>query len=343
MLPAAVLDQRPILNGKVQLIRSLIMKKESQRTGSYKRVVLTNFVLFIAVLLFAHAALAETVISAEPIPNGDVIGANNLQKILSIGYANLELWSDRLLGQCRIVDKVIDVLSDDGAIRSVNFRNTNSDVAAGGFEAVTDPSFVLRIRDSGHGAVSAADVAVLDNALGYVLSQGGTVHFSLDNPSAYDFPLDYAVISFKRNLSGLQAKAFFDYLGTIDPALWSGPFAGFTQVGNSMVFLQPAASKQEFITGLAKAAATYPGARYATLDNKGQPTTMSAGVSFPGNDWLLFPGGDQYLANLGNSLKLRRDLAKLRKEHLKEVADLLYAIDKGRVGHYLNHDFDCPR
>jgi hypothetical protein len=60
--------------------------------------------------------------------------------------------------------------------------------------------------------VSAADIDVLDNALGYFLNQGGTVHFSPDNAKAYDFSLDYAVVTFSGTLSGVQAKGFFDYL-----------------------------------------------------------------------------------------------------------------------------------
>jgi hypothetical protein len=51
-------------------------------------------------------------------------------------------------------------------------------------------------------------IVVLDNALGYVLNQGGTAHFSPDNAKAYDFSLDYAVVTFARTLSGVQAKGF---------------------------------------------------------------------------------------------------------------------------------------
>jgi len=322
------------------------MKKESRSYSNIRKGIslLTSAVLLF-VLVFvqpSHAATATyTYISAEPIPNIDVVGAANLQKILGLGYSNLELWSTRLLVQCRMADNVISALSASGAISTVNPANTQSAVAAGGFEAVTDPTFVLTLRDSGAGAVGAGDVGVLDNALGYVLNQGRTVHFSLSNPKAYDFSLDYAVIGFSQSLSGLQAKAFFDHLGTIDSALWSGTYAGFTQIGNKMVFLKPAASKQEFISGLSTAASTYPSAAYETLNNNGQPTTAKAGISFPANDWLLFPGGDQYLANIGNSAKLRSDLAALRQKHLSAVVDLLKAIDKGNVTNYLNH-FQCP-
>jgi len=98
-------------------------------------------------------------------------------------------------------------------------------------------------------------------------------------------------------------------LGTIDPALWSGPNAGFTQVNvrnssvnnymlnNSMLFLIGSVTRQEFITGLFKAASTASHTTYSPLDNKGKPTTAIAGVAFPGNDWIMFPGGDGYLAS----------------------------------------------
>jgi hypothetical protein len=164
-----------------------------------------------------------------------------------------------------------------------------------------------------------------DNALGYVLNQGGTAHFSPDNRKAYDFALDYAVVSFRGILEGLEAKAFFEYLGAIDPALFSGPLAGFTQIdvegsptNNSMLFLQPATSKHQFVTGLFAAASTTDGARHVTVKDNGQPTTARAGVAFPGNDWVAFPGGDQYLAKLGNpSPRLLRALAVLRQQHLQ--------------------------
>jgi hypothetical protein len=48
-------------------------------------------------LLWAHTASATTYMSVEPVPNRDVVGADNLAAIRSIGYANLERWSQRLL------------------------------------------------------------------------------------------------------------------------------------------------------------------------------------------------------------------------------------------------------
>jgi hypothetical protein len=287
--------------------------------------------------------------SVEPVPNRDVVGENNLALLRSIGYDRLERWSQRFLSECLAVDSVIDSLSAHGAITSVTATNTRFVVAAGGFEGATNPSYVFTIQDSGPGAASAQDVNVLDNALGYVLNQGGTVHFSADNAKAYAFALDFAVVTFPGTLSGDAARQFFDRLGTIDAALWSGQFAGFTQVdfarsptNNSMLFLQPAVTKQRFISGLAAAVETEPGATYFPLNNNGAPTTARAGIAFPGNDWLAFPGGDQYLANVGGTPQLLSELAVLRQKHLIAVANLLKAIARNRVDTYIDHGFKCP-
>lgn len=328
------------------------MKKQITEAITRSRSKFSRFVtiVLLAITLGVHPVAATTYISAEPIPSRDVVGQNALAMILSVGYPNLERWSNRLLNDCHIVQNVIDVLASNGAISTINAGNTRFLVAAGGFEGVTDPSYVFTVQDSGPNAVSAADINVLDNALGYVLNQGGTAHFSPDNAKAYDFSLDYAVVTFAGTLTGVHAKAFFDYLGTIDPALWSGPLAGFTQIdfhdsptNNSMLFLKPATTKQRFITGLSTAAGTTQGATYVTLNNHGQPTTAKAGIAFPGNDWIAFPNGDQYLAKLGNaSPQLLGELAALRQRHLQAVADLLDAIEKGKVNLYLNNQFRCP-
>jgi hypothetical protein len=291
---------------------------------------------------------ATTYISVEPVPSRDLVGAETLAKMESIGYAGLERWSQRLT-ECRMVDNVIDVLLGNGVISSVNGGNTRYVVGAGGFEGGTNPSFVFTIVDSGQGAVSAADVNVLDNALGFVFNQGGTVHFSPDHPKAYAFGLDYAVVSFTGPLFGVEAKAFFDYVGTVDPALWSGQFAGFTQIdfagsltNNSMLFLQPAVSKRQFTTGLYAAASGDPRATYFPLKINGQPTTATAGVAFPGNDWVASPNGAGYLVNIGNSPRLQAELEALRQQHLAAIDSLVRAIDRGNIQGYLESNFRCP-
>ncbi|MGE5833695.1 MAG: hypothetical protein ACM4AI_04390 [Acidobacteriota bacterium] len=297
----------------------------------------------------AEAVSATSYISVEPVPNVDVIGQASLNSLRGIGYANLELWSQRLLNECGAVDNVIDALTANGAITTITPTNTRFVVAAGGFEGTTNPSFVFTIRDVGVNSASQADVNVLSNALGYVQSQGGTAHFSPDNAKAYAFALDYAVVTFSGSLSGQQAGAFFEHLGTIDPALFSGTFAGFTQINfgtsltnNSMLFLQPAVSKNRFISGLFAAASDDPRATYSPLKSNGTPTTAQAGIAFPENDWLAFPNGDQYLANIPASPQLLGELAALRLRHLVAVANLLDAIARDKVEVYLNHQFRCP-
>jgi hypothetical protein len=150
-------------------------------------------------------------------------------------------------------------------------------------------------------------------------------------------------------LSGAESEAFFEHVGTIDEALFSGLFAGFTQIdpagsttNNSMLFLQPAVSKQRFISGLSAAAEDDPRATYSPLKNNGAPTTARAGVAFPGNDWLAFPDGDQYLATVGGSAQLLSELSALRQQHLAAVTSLLNAIERGRVEKYLATQFRCP-
>jgi hypothetical protein len=327
------------------------MKQLNEMITKTRSKIARLVIIALLVAVLAQQVAATTYISAEPIPTQDVVGQNALDLIESVGYSNLELWSNRLLNQCNIVQNVIDVLTSNGAITTINSGNTRFRVAAGGFEGVTNPSFVFTVEDSGPNAASAADVAVLSNALGYVLSQGGTAHFSPDNSKAYDFPLDYAVVTFTGTLTGLEAKGFFDFLGTINAALWSGTFAGFTQIdfqgsntNNSMLFLIPAVTKQTFITGLSTAARATSGATYSPLSNNGQPTTAKAGVSFPENDWAAFPGGDTYLANLNNpsTQLLNQVFQALQQRHLQAVANFVDAIERDKVDIYLNHQFRCP-
>jgi hypothetical protein len=320
----------------------------ANRRPSRSSTTLLSLLILVAPCIGVSHARAQTYISAEPIPSEQIVGTANLTKILGLGYPKLELWSDRLLWQCHLVQEIIWALADEGAITTITPSNTDYAVAAGGFEGVTDPSYVFRIANS----ASAADIFVLDNALGYVLNQSGTAQFSLtyDPNNPYVFPLAYAIVKFDEHLTGERAERFFDYLGTIDAALWNGANAGFTQIDlprsreyNAMLFLIGDVSTQEFTQGIYKAASTTDNARYFPLDKYGQPTTGTAGVAFPGNDWSSSPNGEGYLVNLVNaSPELLKQLANLRKKHLDAVAGLLDAINRGDVDQYLWHGFRCP-
>jgi len=296
---------------------------------------------------------AQTYVSAEPIPSEQIVGPVNLASIESLDYATRALWGQRLLSDCHMVQNVIDVLVDGGAISTVNHANTSYRVAAGGFQGVTDPSYVFTIVDSGPFAASQSDIFVLDNALGYALNQGGTAQFGLayDPSNPNTFANQYAVVTFPAGLTGEQAEGFFNYLGTIDPALWTGANAGFTQINlhytgpdNSMLFLIGNVSTEEFENGLFEAASTTEGATYSPLLKNGQPTVATAGAAFPGNDWVAFPSGEGYLEFLVNpSPQLLRALAALRQRHLHAAAALLQAIKNGTVTAYLGNQFTCPR
>jgi hypothetical protein len=330
------------------------METTMRRTREGSRLV----ALLCALIAMAASlpARATSYISAEPIPSVQIAGVDGLAKIESAGLDALGNWSTDLAG-CGMVTNTIDALKAYGAIgANVIYSGASPTVviavAAGGYQGVTDPSYLLTIDDS---VVSPGDVAKISNALGYVLNQGGTAHFNLDSPNYYQSQLDYAVITFPNQALSLDgARDFFQFVGTLDAALYSGNFAGFTQVGlpgssvdNSMVFLIPAVKPSEFVAGLSTAASQYPGASYGTLDNQGQPTTRKASVGFPSNDWAGFPDGSQYLAALGKnpSPALLSRLAALRVQHLNAVCDLLGAIgpDGTIPPGYLNPNrFSCP-
>jgi hypothetical protein len=138
-------------------------------------------------------------------------------------------------------------------------------------------------------------------------------------------------------------------VGTFDEALFSGLFAGFTQItlggsltNNTMLFVKPAVSKRRFISGLSTAVEDDPRASYSPLKNNGSPTTARAGVAFPSNDWIASPDGGQYLANVGDSPQLRSELAALRAQHLAAVTSLLEAIDAEEDLEQFVATFACP-
>src|SRR4029453_5776503 len=81
-------------------------------------------IIALLVAVLAQQVAATTYISAEPIPNQDVVGQSALDLIESVGYSNLELWGNRLLNQCNIVQSVIDVLTSNDAISTINSSNT---------------------------------------------------------------------------------------------------------------------------------------------------------------------------------------------------------------------------
>jgi hypothetical protein len=304
-----------------------------------------------AVALTALPGHAVTYISVEPIPNQDVVGQEALDHILDLTFDVREQWA-RLLLDCDLVRGVIDALSSDGTITTINSANTFFTVAAGGFEGQTNPTYVFTLVDNGVNAASAADIETLVNALGYVLSQGGTVHLNPDDAGAYDFPLDYITISFTMGPpDGNLAQNFFEHVGTIDPDLFTGLFAGYTQIGVALLFLQPAVGVQQFIDGMFDASLTFPDVAYSPFDAGGDPTTASAGVAFRGNDWIADPDGSGYLDNVDQDpsadLGDQDNLNDLRDFHLDAFEVLNRLVAHGRFAERgvraLDHIFACNR
>ena len=68
--------------------------------------------LFVAVVLLTavRAVSATTFMSVEPIPNRDIVGQENLTLLRSIGYPNLERWSNLFLSRCLVVQKYCEPL-----------------------------------------------------------------------------------------------------------------------------------------------------------------------------------------------------------------------------------------
>ena len=133
-------------------------------------------ILKATILSFALAttALANTYGSVEPIVNMAVVDTGTLRdQSLDVRAA----FAGRAL-QCGVVDDVIAVLTSTGSITSINSLNTHFELGAGGFMGATNPSYVYTIIDSGPNAATAADIKVLTDSLGYVLSQGSA--FLLD-------------------------------------------------------------------------------------------------------------------------------------------------------------------
>ena len=307
--------------------------------------------IVVATLLAALPLDAQTYISAEAIPSEQIVGTANLAAIEGIGYANRALWTERLLDDCQMVQHVIFTLTANGAISTVIPGNTNYLVAAGGYEGVTDPSYVFTLKDSGPLAVSEADTYVLANIFGYALNQGGTAQFSLryDPNNPYEFSNVYAIVTFEGNLTGEHAEDFFNYLGMIDANLWSGANAGFTQISlngigpnNSMLFLIGDVPTSEFIEGLFKAARTTPGLPLYPSAGMASPPWPPPAPLFPETIGPPLPTVRVISRPVNPSQKLLNRARELRQKHLEAVANLLRAIDKGNVEFYLKSQFTCP-
>ena len=282
-------------------------------------------------LAASGAARANTYGSVEPIANPAVVDTRLLRD-QPLGVR--EAFAERLL-ECGIVDQVIRALSSTRAIGTVNGLNTRFEVAAGGFAGSTNPAYAYTVIDSGPNAASRADVKVLTDSLGYVLSQGSAFLLDADDTSSFDFPANYVVINFPAPPSLPQSAAFFERVGGIDPELFETDSSGYTQYGRAYLSLQSFVPDAQFIAGYTEAAAQ-AGLEYTPIVN-GEPSLFQGGAAVPGNDWESSPRGQEYLARIPASS--HRALARIRDFHLRVTREVLRNLARGKGSHG-GHDED---
>jgi hypothetical protein len=281
-----------------------------------KATILCVSILWIAL---ATQGLATTYGSVEPIATEEVIDTTPLrQQSLEVRAA----FAERLL-QCGIVDQVIGALATNGSITTLNSLNTHIEVGAGGFFGASNPSYVYTIIDAGPNAASHADITVLTDSLGYVLSQSSAFLLDADRPDSYDFPANYVVLNFATPPTLRQSAALFETVGRIDPNLFNTDSSGYTQYGRAYLSLQSFVDNAEFIAGYVQAAAEF-GVEYTPIVN-GVPGLFEGGAAFPGNNWISSPRGEEYLDRIPAAS--HRALFKLRADHLRFTREALRILD----------------
>jgi hypothetical protein len=269
-------------------------------------------------LALGSPVLATTYGSVEPIATSDVVDTGLLrQQRLEVRAA----FAHRLL-QCGIVDEVLDVLRSNKSIRTINGLNVHVEVGAGGFAGATNPSFVYTVLDSGPNAATHEDVRIATDSLGYVLSQGSAFLLDAANASSFDFPANYVVLNFDTPPSLRKSAALFETVGTIDPELFATDSSGYTQYGRAYLSLQSLVEDDRFIAGYVQAAARF-GVEYTPVVG-GAASLFTGGAAFPGNNWILYPRGEEYLSRIpaANHQELRR----LRNGHLRFTREALRAL-----------------
>ena len=262
---------------------------------------------------------ANTYGSVEPLANPAVIDTRLLrEQPLRVR----EAFANRLL-QCGVVTRVVEALSSTGAITTINDLNTHFAVGAGGFAGSTNPSFVYTVIDDGPNRASVADIRVLTDSLGYVLSQASAFLLDADNTSSFDFPANYVVLNFDTPPSLARSAALFRTVGRIDPELFATDTSGYTQYGRAYLSLQSAVPDAQFIAGYVRAAAAF-GVEYTPIVN-GVASLFEGGAAFPGNDWTVNPRGEEYLSRIPP--QSHRALARIRAFHLRATQEVLRRLD----------------
>jgi hypothetical protein len=133
------------------------------------------------------------------------------------------------------------------------------------------------------------------------------------NTGSFDFPANYVVLNFETPPPLRTSAALFEAVGRIDPELFATDSSGFTQYGRAYLSLQSFVPDSQFIAGYVQAAAEF-GVEYTPIV-AGVPSLFTGGAAFPGNNWILFPGGEEYLARI--PAENHQALMRLRAAHLR--------------------------
>ena len=296
---------------------------------------LTAAVLTVALAIPCSTLHANKYGSVEPIANSAVIDTALLS---GQSLRVREAFANRLL-QCGIVNQVVEALSKTRAITTINGLNTSVAVGAGGFMGRTNPSFVFTVLDDGPNAGSAADVKVLTDSLGYVMSQASAFLLDSDDTSGFDFPANYVVLNFPATPTIARSAALFETVGRIDPELFETDTSGYTQFGRAYLSLQSAVSDAQFIAGYVQAAREF-GVEYTPIV-AGQPSLFQGGAAFPGNDWTVSREGEDYLSRI--PAQSHRALARIRAFHLQVTQEVLRKLAHGNDKHAIEEvsSFQC--
>ncbi len=281
---------------------------------------IATFVTAVVSLSLYSTLQASTYGSVEPLANPAVIDTRPLSaQPLSVR----EAFATRLL-QCGIVSRVVDALSSTGAITTINDLNTHFAVGAGGFAGRTNPAYVYTVIDDGPNAASLADVKVLTDSLGYVLSQASAFLLDADDTSSFDFPANFVVLNFDTPPPLARSAALFRTVGRIDPLLFFTDTSGYTQYGRAYLSLQSDVEDGQFIRGYVRAAAEF-GVEYTPIVN-GTPSLFQGGAAFPGNDWLVNTRGEEYLSRIPR--QSHRELGRIRAFHLRATQEVLRKLER---------------
>jgi len=262
--------------------------------------------------------------AVEAIPNPAVV---DTQPLRDQSLAVREALVERVLA-CGYVDRVLDALTETGAISTIDDDNSSFAVGAGGFAGRTTASIAYTVVDSGPEAATEGDVEVLTNSLGYVFSQGSAFLLDADDTTSFDFPASHVVLIFDETPTIEESAALFETVGQIDPELFSTSTSGYTQYGPAYLSLQSAVPDEQFIAGYAAAAAQV-GVEYTPIVN-GTPSLYEGGAAFPGNNWRTNPQGQAYLGRIPATS--HDELAEIRAAHLRLIDHAQQVIPR-RAGH----------